>query len=144
MDTLDRKARSRLMSRIKGTRTGPELALRRILWAEGLRYRLHSQLPGKPDLVFGKAKVAVFVDGCFWHGCPIHGHLPKSNQDYWSAKLARNTARDQATNTALAAQGWLPIRLWEHEVRKELDHCVSRITEAVRSRSATRAGRHHV
>lgn len=115
--------------------TQPEQALRKALWRAGLRYRLHPKLPGTPDFAFPGAKVAVFVDGCFWHSCPIHGRRPKSNEHFWSSKLSRNTARDRKVDSELANSGWLPLRLWEHEVKEELQACVERVVEAVRVRS---------
>lgn len=127
--------RSQLMAQIKGRSTKPELILRHALWARGLRYRLHPKLPGRPDVVFTKAKVAVFIDGCFWHGCPLHGHIPKSNQRYWKPKLARNHARDLATNQALIALGWLPMRFWEHEIKGAALNCVEQISESINLRS---------
>jgi DNA mismatch endonuclease, patch repair protein len=99
--------------------TGPELALRRRLHAIGLRYRVdRAPLAGlrrRADVVFGPAKVAVFVDGCFWHGCPEHGVQPRTNSRWWRAKLEANRARDLDTNTRLASAGWLVLRFWEHE-----------------------------
>ena len=99
--------------------TEPELALRRLLHAQGFRYRV-SRRPLKnvrrtADLVFGSAKVAVFVDGCFWHRCPDHATDPKTNSDYWGPKLARNVERDRETDQLLADAGWLSLRVWEHE-----------------------------
>jgi len=111
-------ARSRLMARVKRKDTAPELALRKALWAMGLRYRLHPKLPGTPDLSFPTAKVAIFVDGCFWHGCPLHGSRPKTNADFWLQKLARNRARDTAADVALARLSWKSVRLWEHQLRR--------------------------
>jgi DNA mismatch endonuclease (patch repair protein) len=114
----DAKVRAR-MQRQKTRDTEPELALRRLLHARGLRYRVDAQpLPAlrrRADLVFRPSRVAVFVDGCFWHGCPEHGRRPtNANPDYWSAKVARNAARDAETDHMLRAAGWLPIRAWEH------------------------------
>lgn len=100
--------------------TKPELALRRLLHAAGYRYRVDYRidLPGgsrvRPDIVFTKRKVAVFVDGCFWHGCPEHGVAPKTNQAYWGPKLERNIERDRRTGEHLEAAGWRVIRIWEH------------------------------
>lgn len=135
MDRITSQARSTLMRRIKSNGTAPELALRGALWAAGLRYRLRSKLPGKPDITFPAARVAVFVDGCFWHRCPIHGHVPKGNIGYWAKKLARNRERDLAANRALGECGWLPMRVWEHEVTEDLASCVARISKAVQLRS---------
>jgi DNA mismatch endonuclease, patch repair protein len=100
--------------------TAPETALRRELHRRGLRYRLERQIvPGtrrRADIVFGPAKVAVFVDGCFWHGCPDHGaHVPTTNQWYWPAKIAGNKRRDADTDMRLREAGWRVIRVWEHE-----------------------------
>lgn len=99
--------------------TAPELALRRALHAAGLRYRVdRAPLPGlrrRADLVFGPARVAVFVDGCFWHSCPQHGNAPRANRAWWAAKLARNRIRDADTDARLRTAGWLPLRVWEHE-----------------------------
>jgi DNA mismatch endonuclease (patch repair protein) len=99
--------------------TRPELELRRALHAAGLRYRVERPvIPGvrrRADIVFGPAKVAVFVDGCFWHMCPQHATAPKANADWWREKLDRNRARDQNTDRLLLERGWLPVRVWEHE-----------------------------
>jgi DNA mismatch endonuclease (patch repair protein) len=100
--------------------TRPEVALRSELHRRGLRFRkdLPVRVPGRivrPDVTFPRARVAVFVDGCFWHCCPIHGNQPRSNTDYWRAKLARNVARDRVVDNALQADGWTVVRAWEHE-----------------------------
>ncbi|MGP1309710.1 MAG: very short patch repair endonuclease [Phycisphaerales bacterium] len=109
--------RSETMRRVRGKDTSCELALRRELHRRGLRYRLHARLPGKPDLVFVSARVAVFVDGCFWHGCPQHCRVPATNREYWRRKIARNAERDKAASKALRAEGWRVIRVWEHRVK---------------------------
>jgi len=99
--------------------TKPELELRRLLHVRGLRYRVVYPVPGRPrrsiDVAFTRTKLAVFVDGCFWHACPDHRTQPRANSDWWTAKLARNAARDQETNEHLAAIGWTVLRFWEHE-----------------------------
>jgi DNA mismatch endonuclease, patch repair protein len=116
--------------------TQPELALRRALWARGLRYRVDYQLlPGlrrRSDLAFITSRVAVFVDGCFWHRCPDHGSTPRANREWWEEKLDRNVDRDRDTDARLSAEGWLAIRIWEHEAPAE---AVARIERAVRARS---------
>jgi DNA mismatch endonuclease (patch repair protein) len=97
--------------------TRPELALRRALWQQGLRYRLHRRVPGTRrtiDVAFPGARVAVFVDGCYWHGCPLHGTAPKANAEWWAEKLAANRARDADTDRRLRAAGWRVLRFWEH------------------------------
>ena len=99
--------------------TKPEMAIRRALWARGLRYRVdRAPIPGtrrRADIVFGPAKVAVYVDGCFWHSCPEHATLPKNNREWWRAKLAANVRRDRDTDRQLAEAGWRVVRVWEHE-----------------------------
>ncbi|MGH3441235.1 MAG: very short patch repair endonuclease [Nitriliruptorales bacterium] len=99
--------------------TKPEMAVRRELHRRGLRYRVHVRpvpdLPRVADVVFGRAKVAVFVDGCYWHGCPQHGSIPKANRTYWTQKIARNQERDRRTDAVLRKAGWEAIRVWEHE-----------------------------
>jgi DNA mismatch endonuclease (patch repair protein) len=99
--------------------TRPELALRKAVFALGMRYRVAARpLPAvrrTADLVFTKAKVAVFMDGCFWHGCPEHHTVAVRNGDYWAQKVARNQARDADTDKRLEEAGWLPVRVWEHE-----------------------------
>jgi DNA mismatch endonuclease, patch repair protein len=103
------------MSRMPRSSTKPELALRRALHARGLRFRVHRRdLPGTPDIVLSKARVAVFVDGCFWHGCPEHGVLPKNNREWWTDKLAKNGERDARKDEELMALGWTPVHFWEH------------------------------
>ncbi|OBA39740.1 very short patch repair endonuclease [Rhodococcus sp. 852002-51564_SCH6189132-a] len=100
--------------------TAPELAVRRLLHAAGVRYRVDvSPLPGlrrRADVVFRPTKIALFIDGCFWHGCPTHGRtVTKSNSEYWREKMARNRERDRDTDRILTAEGWTVIRAWEHE-----------------------------
>lgn len=116
------------MSRVKGKNTGPEIKLRKALWATGLRYRLEYKLFGKPDLVFVSAKIAVFIDGCFWHGCPVHGEYPQTNKTFWAEKIRKNTQRDQLVNTKLAELGWTVVRYWEHEIKHDIVSCVEQIT----------------
>ena len=116
--------------------TKPELALRRALWARGLRYRIDSApLPGlrrRADLIFTRARVAVYVDGCFWHRCPIHATAPKANSRWWSDKLDANERRDRDTDEKLTAAGWLVMRVWEHE---DADQAASRVETVVRART---------
>jgi DNA mismatch endonuclease, patch repair protein len=110
---------SRRMARTGRRDTKPELELRRALFARGLRYRVDaSVLPSirrRPDIVFRGAKVAVFVDGCFWHGCPDHATWPKANGDFWREKISTNRLRDRDTDQRLTEAGWLVVRIWEHE-----------------------------
>jgi DNA mismatch endonuclease (patch repair protein) len=113
--------------------TQPELALRRFLHARGLRYRVdYRAIPGlrnKADIVFTRRRVAVFIDGCFWHGCPEHYVASKTNVDYWEPKIAQNRLRDEAVTAALEEAGWRVIRVWEHE---SVEDAADRIEAAVR------------
>jgi len=120
--------RRRMMSRIKGRDTGPELSLRRNVWALGLRYRLQYRIGRtRPDMVFVGAKLAVFVDGCFWHGCPLHSTMPKNNREFWEQKLKRNRERDVENTQRLEAEGWRVLRLWEHEIEASPVECARRV-----------------
>ncbi|MBK8979624.1 MAG: very short patch repair endonuclease [Planctomycetes bacterium] len=114
------RTRSEQMARIKGRNTAPELLLRRLLWRRGVRYRLHYRTSaGRPDLAFVGARIAVFIDGCFWHGCPEHYVPPRSSTEFWSTKLRGNVERDQRQTARLEAEGWTVLRFWEHEVFEE-------------------------
>ncbi len=119
MDVLTPRQRSYCMSRIRGRDTKPEIFLRRALWASGIRYRLHQNVTGRPDIVLTRSRVAVFCDGCFWHGCPEHSVKPKTNSSFWSTKLAKNKARDRRVVAALEAEGWTVLRFWEHEIKQD-------------------------
>jgi DNA mismatch endonuclease, patch repair protein len=108
-----RRMRSQRQRDTKG-----ELELRSLLHRRGLRFRVHALLPGlrrRSDIVFTRARVVVFVDGCFWHGCPEHGTWPKENADWWREKIEVNQRRDRDTDARLTAAGWTVIRVWEHE-----------------------------
>jgi DNA mismatch endonuclease (patch repair protein) len=133
-DFLSKETRSRVMARIRSRNTGPELALRRALHAAGVRgWRCHSKhLPGKPDLAFSRWRVAVFVDGCFWHGHPDF-FTPGKSGDYWDKKIARTKERDRAANDSLKAAGWRVVRLWDFEVEEDVSSCVSRVITALRA-----------
>lgn len=115
------------MARIKGKDTKPEMLLRRALWAAGVRYRVQVRLPGKPDIAFLKAKVIVFVDGCFWHSCPTHFRAPKTNSVFWAGKIRGNQERDRRVDASLEALGYVIIRLWEHEILEDPKGCAQRV-----------------
>ena len=96
--------------------TAPEVAVRRELHRHGVRFRLHrGDLPGRPDIVLVRVRVAVFIDGCFWHGCPEHFTVPRANREWWLEKIAANRRRDERTAQELRDMGWEPVRVWEHE-----------------------------
>jgi DNA mismatch endonuclease (patch repair protein) len=124
------------MSRQARVGTNPELALRRELHRRGLRYRVDMRLDldglrrRRADLVFPRRRVAVFVDGCFWHVCPTHGTAPKANASWWAEKLAGNVARDRDTDARLVAAGWTAVRVWEHEDATEAADRVERVVRS--------------
>jgi DNA mismatch endonuclease (patch repair protein) len=125
------------MSGLARRDTGPEIALRRALHQRGLRYYVHRrplpELRREADVVFPKAKLAVFVDGCFWHGCPAHGRRDhRTNGWYWPEKIERNKERDQDTDAKLRAAGWIPVRVWEHE---EPESAAARVLSLWRERA---------
>jgi DNA mismatch endonuclease (patch repair protein) len=131
---------SRRMASVRQRNTLAEIELRKILHARGLRYRLHAALVTKPrrtvDIVFPGSRVAVFVDGCFWHGCPEHGSWPKSNADFWREKIETNRARDADTDLRLRALGWEVIRVWTHE---DASDAAERIRRTIAARNSRRA-----
>jgi len=130
--------RSEIMSRVKSRDSAAERALRSALHARGQRYRLHHRVEGiTVDIVFPGPEVAVFVDGCFWHGCPKHATFPKSNQGYWLPKLAENRERDKRQASKLRKAGWTVIRVWEHDCLPPATRVVTRIVKACR-----RGGKH--
>lgn len=122
------KLRSKTMSKIRGKNSKPELLLRKALWAKNIRFRLHKKdLIGRPDLVIEKYKLAIFVDGDFWHGYQWHKRKPKTNQNFWLAKIERNIQRDQFVNQKLTELGYTVMRFWEHEVKDNLQACVNQV-----------------
>lgn len=114
----DRAAAMRMRS-VRRKDTAAEMAVRRLAHRRGLRYRVHASVPGlvrvRPDMVFVRSRVAVFIDGCFWHGCPIHGTVPISNSSWWLEKLASNVKRDKRAREVLESLGWTVLRFWEHD-----------------------------
>ncbi len=129
MDTISKRVRSMIMSAIRSKHTKPEVKLRKALRGAGLKYRLHYGKE-KIDIAFPSKKIAVFVDGCFWHQCPKHSREPKSNKSYWLPKLKRNKQRDREKDRRIKRSGWKPLRIWEHEllempkVIKKIEKCV--------------------
>lgn len=119
-DVFSPKKRSEIMSRVKGRGNRlTELRLVELFRRHGfVGWRRNARVFGRPDFVFPKLRVAVFVDGCFWHGCPAHGSIPASNRDFWYAKLERNKRRDRLVIKELKKRGWIPLRLWQHELRR--------------------------
>ena len=138
MDVFSPEERSAVMRRVRGKDTTPELKVRRILREAGIGYRLGGcGLPGRPDLVMKGRRVAVFVHGCFWHGhdCPRGARQPKTNADYWRAKIGRNVARDDRTTDALSQTGWAVITVWECALKRP--DFADRLVSAVGAGQAT-------
>ena len=135
---LDAATRRRMRS-VGQADTAAEVAIRRILWARGLRYRKDrkplAMLRTKADLVLVGPRVAVYIDGCFWHGCPEHATWPKNNESFWRKKIETNMARDRRIDEELQAAGWLVVRVWEHE---DPEGAARRVEEIVRARMRTR------
>lgn len=130
-DNLTPKQRSYCMSRIKGKDTGPEMKVRSALHKKGLRFRKHvNDLPGKPDIVFRKAKVAVFIDGDFWHGYRFPAWEDKVS-DFWKKKITGSRKRDVKNHRKLRSKGWKVIRLWQHEVERDFETCIDRIVKSL-------------
>ena len=119
-DVLTKEQRSYNMSMIKAKNTRPEIVLRKLLSSHGIRgYRIHYKLTGKPDIVFPKKKIAVFIDGCFWHKCHECFVKPETNRGFWNKKIDSNVKRDRIVNLELKEKGWKVIRIWEHEIKNQ-------------------------
>lgn len=136
-DVFTKKKRSEIMSRIRAKNTKLEQdflkKLSSLTHKAGYRYRKHySGLSGKPDIAFPAKKIAVFIDGCFWHGCPLHSRIPLSNVAYWKKKLERNRLRDKEINKAAKKDMWRVVRIWEHQVKKKPDQAISKIMRVLK------------
>lgn len=127
-DVLTKKQRSYNMARIKSKNTGPELILRKLLSQNKvLGYRSHYKIFGRPDLAFPKKRLAVFIDGCFWHKCPLCFVKPTSRTEFWKEKIRKNIKRDKEVNKFLKKNGWKFLRIWEHELRKNPEKVCQKI-----------------
>ena len=125
---------SKIMSSIKGKNTKPEIALRKHLYESNIRgYRVnYAKLPGKPDIVFTKKKVAIFVNGCYWHGCEVCGwKIPKHNPDYWISKIKKTRLRDEVKKKKLEELGYTVIVVWEHEIKKNFNDIILKIQKTL-------------
>ncbi|MDN3017169.1 very short patch repair endonuclease [Paenibacillus sp. BSR1-1] len=130
-DKFAPEVRSRIMGSIRSTTKLEEIVCKS-LWHRGLRFRRNVRgLFGTPDIAIKKYKVVIFLDSCFWHYCPKHGNLPKSNVDYWQRKLYRNVKRDYVVNSYYYENGWNLMRIWDHQVKEDFDHVIDSIIEFV-------------
>lgn len=140
MDDLTKEQRHKNMSRIRSRDTGPEILLRKALWHQGIRYRKNvSDLPGKPDIVIPRCRIAIFVDGDFFHGRDMARLAVQiqSRSDYWLPKIRRNKERDQEVNERLTEEGWLVLRFWESRIKKDLSGVVQEILRFVPEKRET-------
>jgi len=134
-------SRSRMMSKIRGKHNHTtEAALRMALVRSGVRgWEMHpTPIQGRPDFVFRRKRLVVFVDGCFWHGCPMCGHIPRTRSSFWGLKISRNRRRDRTTSDVLRAAGWIVLRFWEHQLRKRIDEVVEKIQSTLAKRDEHR------
>lgn len=131
-----KESTSRVMSANKDKDTKPEILLRKELWSKGFRgYRLHSKkLPGRPDISYSRQKLAIFVNGCFWHRCPIcKPKLPNTNKEFWKEKFNKNKKRDKGKVKILHEQGWHVITLWECEIKTDILKCVKEVSKELKN-----------
>ena len=133
MDKVSKKVRSKIMKAVKSSKNkSTELRFRAALIQARLSgWNVRPSTKCKPDFVFRRKKVAIFVDGCFWHGCPICSKHPLDNKEYWSTKIARNRNRDQQVRKQLNKEGWKVLRFWEHDIQANLRFCISKLREAL-------------
>lgn len=134
MDNIAPEIRKKTMRAIKSSNTFLENRVKKALWNKNLRYRKSEKaLFGKPDICFISKKIVIFIDSCFWHGCPEHCRMPHSNIDYWENKILKNKIRDEKVNKYYSENGWVCIRVWEHELKENFDLAISRIEELVKA-----------
>lgn len=137
MDNLTKEQRRKNMQNIRSTGTTPENLVMKELRKRKIYFAKHvTKILGKPDIVFRRKKVVVFIDSDFWHCHPERFTMPKTNVEYWEKKIARNKERDAEVNESLSSQGWLVIRLWEYDIKHELDNCIDEIIKALDSRTS--------
>lgn len=140
-DKIGKEARSKNMSAIRSTHTQLEDNVSKALWRSGYRFRKNERkLKGKPDISIKKYKIAIFVDSCFWHFCGEHGHIPKSNTDFWIAKLEKNKKRDLETSLYYQTQGWNLLRIWEHELKEDFPGTVQKIADCIENAKQKETG----
>jgi DNA mismatch endonuclease (patch repair protein) len=132
-DVFTKAKRSEVMSRIRGRgNKATEIALARLLRRNKIAgWRRHYAIFGKPDFTFPKHRLVIFVDGCFWHGCPKHSNMPVNNRDFWNRKLSGNRARDRLVSRTLRKNGWRVLRIWEHDIAKRPLTCIRKIKSSL-------------
>lgn len=131
-DMFSKEQRSKNMKAIRSKGTSLENIITKELWRKGFRFRKNvRKLMGNPDIAIQKYKTVIFLDSCFWHSCPTHGNKPRSNVDYWEKKLIRNIERDRIVTKYYEEKGWNILRVWEHEVKNDLEGTVEKITNFI-------------
>jgi len=122
------------MQNIRSANTAIEVKVRSALHKNGFRFRKNdNRLFGKPDIVLPKYGTVIFLDSCFWHCCPYHGNIPTSNKSYWIPKLKRNKERAKEVNSKLKKDGWLVVRIWEHQIKKDFNNCIKNLEQKIRN-----------
>lgn len=134
-DIYSKEKRSKIMSSVRSRgNLATELAMVKLLRSQRIKgWRRHLPILGTPDFAFRKKRIAIFIDGCFWHGCPIHFKMPKSNRDFWKNRIVTNCRRDQRVTKELRAGGWIVIRIWQHEIKASPELCVRRLQKALKA-----------
>ncbi|NTW26871.1 MAG: very short patch repair endonuclease [Candidatus Moranbacteria bacterium] len=131
-DIFSKEKRSEVMSKIRAKETKLEICLRKELWKEGFRYRKNAPgYYGKPDILLKKLKTVIFVDSCFWHGCPKHFKMPLSNKEFWSEKIERNRNRDKEVSKHYKKLGWKVLRIWEHDLKNDLNKTINKLISSI-------------
>jgi DNA mismatch endonuclease, patch repair protein len=130
-DKITKEQRSNNMRAIK-SQSKLENAITKALWNKGFRFRKNAKMFGKPDISIKKYKIIIFIDSCFWHSCPVHGNMPKSNQEYWIKKLQRNKTRDVEVNNFYKNNGWNLLRIWEHTFKQDFDKAIDIISDFIK------------
>ncbi|WP_419392711.1 very short patch repair endonuclease [Cytobacillus praedii] len=136
-EKITKEQRSRNMRAIK-SQSKLENKVSKALWNKGFRFRKNAKMFGRPDISIKKYKIVIFIDSCFWHSCPIHGNMPKSNQEYWTKKLARNKSRDEEVSRFYFEYGWKVLRFWEHEFKQDFEAAVDSIAEFINMAAAAK------
>lgn len=135
VDTLSKEQRRKNMQAIR-SQSKLENQVSREIWKRGLRFRKNDKsLFGKPDISIKKYKIVIFIDSCFWHSCPIHGNMPKTNVEYWEKKLNKNIRRDLEVNQYYKEKGWNVLRIWEHNIKKDFQNTIEQIIQFIRDSS---------
>ncbi|WP_439024603.1 very short patch repair endonuclease [Bacillus halotolerans] len=134
MDNVSKEKRSNTMKAVKSKNTKIEKVVSKEIWGRGIRFRKNvKNLKGKPDIAIKKYKIVIFIDSCFWHGCPLHGRIPKSNVEFWNNKIKRNIERDKSINQYYTKKGWNILRIWEHDLnKKKFSQTIDKIEEWIK------------